>query len=231
MNIEKIDSVLTLYRVCTLRDKKRNYILESLQTEELSNEQLLEELVSHELNATTGRGYFYSFTFDLQLAKEYKRRNPENTEIRQIKIDLANLPTQIIGIYPIYSRDYLMSLMASTEEVIKKGFVLNPATGRQHSLLGILNTSQRTVSGWAYSMREIVIQCNGLQLEEIVEDKLDAQDEERVNSMIREYLFPKVNKDDINTFSNLIKATYVSTGCKQRYLIDRIETGKWVKVA
>jgi len=67
MNIEKIDSVLTLYRVCTLRDKKRNYVLESLQTGELSNEQLLQELVSHELNATTGDMYPESWTHIYEL--------------------------------------------------------------------------------------------------------------------------------------------------------------------
>ena len=84
------DSMITLYRVCTQRDKENSYVLNSSNHYALTNEQALQEIVSHELNARTGRGVFYSFTYDLELARGYKVRNPKNTEIRIIENNIEN---------------------------------------------------------------------------------------------------------------------------------------------
>ncbi len=225
------ESVLSLIRVCTQRDKDRGYVLESANKEKLSGKQALQEMISHELNASTGRGVFYSFTFDIKLAKEYKLRNPDNTEICYIQIDLANLSTEIRGIYPIYSRDYMMSLICSTPEVLHEKKIQNPATGRYHSILGILNSSQRTVSGWANSMREIVVQCDHLKLEVVDENSFVQQDEAVVNRIISRFLFPKVSEKNVKKLREIIECEYKSSGCKRRYLLDRVNGNEWIKDA
>ena len=198
----------------------------------LSGREALQEIISHELNASTRRGVFYSFTFDIKLAKEYKLRHPNSTEICYIQIDLANLSTGIRGIYPIYSRDYMMSLICSTPEVLHEKKIQNPATGRYHSILGILNSSQRTVSGWANRMREIVIQCDHLKLEVLNENSfVQQQDEAVVNRLIRRFLFPKVSEKNVKELREIIGCEYKSSGCKRRYLLDRVNGNEWIKDA
>lgn len=229
--MENKESVLSLLRVCTQRDKDNKYVLNSKDKKIMPNEQALQEIISHELDATTGRGVFYSFTTDLELARRYKLRNPENTEICCIDIDLANLPAGVKSIFPIYSRDYLMCLMCSTPEVLLEGKVQNPATGREHSFLGILNTSQRTVSGWANSMKEIVIQTDNLQLQVLDESSYIPQDEETVDRIVRKYLFPKVSPESVKRFRDIIASEFYKAGCKRRYLLDRVNGEEWAKVA
>ena len=229
--MENKESVLSLLRVCTQRDKDNEYVINSKNKEIMSNEQALQEMVSHELNARTGRGVFYSFTTDLELAKAYKRRNPENTEICSVDIDLANLPATVKSIFPIDSRDYLMSLICATPEVLQKEKVQNPETGRDHSFLGILNTSQRTVSGWANSMKEIVLQADNLQLHVLDENSFVPQDEATVDRIVRKYLFPQVSFDNVKKFRDIIESEFNKAGCKRRYRLDRVNGDEWAKVA
>lgn len=229
--MENKESVLSILRACTQRDKDNEYVINSKNKEIMSNKQALQEMVSHELNSRTGRGIFYSFTTDLELAKGYKLRNPENTEICCVDIDLANLPAGVKSIFPIYSRDYLMSLICSTPEVLLNRKIENPATGRAHSFLGILNTSQRTVSGWANSMHEILIQADNLQLHVLDENSFVPQDEETVDRIVRKYLFPQVSPDSVKRFRDIIASEFYKAGCTRRYLLDRVNSEEWAKVA
>ena len=225
------ESILTLYRVCSERDHNNGYILNSFSKEKLSGTKALQEMISHELNASTARNILYSFTFDLSLAKAYKLRNPENAEICRLDVNLADMSKSIINIYPVFSRDYLMSLMACIPELLKKGSVINPATLREHSILGILNTSQRSISGWAYGMKEIMLQCDNLKLEVFDEKEYEQQNEETVNRLIREHLFPKVTIEGIKQLRDIISSEYERCKCKRRYILDRITDVHWAKLA
>ncbi len=225
------ESVITLIRVCTERDKKNGYILNSTNKEILSSEQALQEMLSHELNAKTERGIFYSFTYDVELAKRYKLRNPENTELCCVRIDLANLPAGIRSIHPIFSREYIMSLICLSPEILCNGKIQNPATGREHSILGILNSSQRTVCSWAHSMGEIVVQCDNLELEIWNEENCIRQEENVVNRIIRKYLFPQVSEASVKMLRGIMESQFKRAGCICRQLIDRVNDDEWAKLA
>jgi ferredoxin len=138
---------IRLYRCCTERDMRQAYILSSKNTSPLNNKQALEEIISHVLNSSTGRDVFYSFSTDLNLVEEYYKCNHVGTcsQICYVDVDLLDVKSSIVSIYPIYIRDYIMNLIARTPEIINSSLVINPATARAHSILGILNTSQRSV--------------------------------------------------------------------------------------
>lgn len=222
---------IRLYRSCTVRDKKNNYCLSSKSIDPLTNRQALEEIVSHELNASTGRGVFYSFSPDLTLVRAYHTRNPENIQICYVDVDLSNVQSSIKSLYPIYLRDYLMCLIANSSEVLSSGMALDPATKRAHSILGILNTSQRTVSGWAFSMREIVLQCDHLQLQLYKGCDNIAQDEMKVDAALKSYCIKIPDTDNINRFRHIIETSFKTANLKRKYILERVNGSEWYETA
>lgn len=221
--------IVRLYRNCSSRDQFANYILTSRDITQKGIDDSLKEIVSHELNALTRRGVFYSFSTKLNLVENYAERNPQNNEIRYVDIDLDNVDLPILAIHPVYDRDYFMNMICCSNEVLEKGYILNPATIRKHSLLGIINYSQRTVSAWANSMCEVMLQCNGLKLKKLV--TMDSHiSSERTEELLKDYFMKELDQRNVEQFRRIIKESYEKSNLKRRILVDRVFTNKWYKM-
>ena len=223
--------MIRLYRCTTVRDKqKEGYIISSKVQRRLTNLEAFGEIISHELNAGTGRGVFYSFSPDVKLVKAYKERNPENKEICYLDIDLDRLPTSIIGIYPVYLRDYLLCLAANTQEVLELGGVVNPETKRLHTLLGLTNVCQRNVAGWASSMKEIMIQTKTLKLnvwDEAIDENKPKCD--NLDELFMKHCIARPDSESITALRDYMRNSFNGKKLKRQYLKDRIETDEWFK--
>ena len=222
-------NIVRLYRNCTIRDKQNNYLLSSINKNSLTNDEVLAEYVSHELDATTARGVFYSFSTDLQLVKDYKLRNPENADICYIDVDLDAVDKSILGLYPVYLRDYLLCLIANTPIVLNNNAVRNPVTQRKHSLLGIVNVSQRTASSWAYAMREVLVQCDNLRLNLFQDEVVEKTDETEIEKKLLQYSLREPNSENVERLRKIIKESYERIDLKRTYILDRVLSDEWLK--
>lgn len=220
--------IIRLYRSITARDCDNDYCLTSMYTEPMTKDRAIEEIVSHVLNASTRRGILYSFSTDLHCVKEYSRRHSENSQICYIDIDFEIIHPTIVGIYPVYLRDYLMNFIADCPKCLESGMVINPATMRSHSILGIINVSQRTVSGWAHSMREVILQCNQLKLNILTEkEELFRQDESTVEAILRKNFLENLDQDTIERFRHFIHDSFDTAKLKRTYILDRVNGAAW----
>lgn len=230
MRLEEVEmnNIIRLYRNCSSRDQATSYILTSRDITQKGIDDSLREIISHELSALTGRGVYYSISTKLNLTENYAERNPQNNEIRYVDIDLDNIFLSILAIHPIYNRDYFMNMICCSNEILENGYVLNPATNRKHSLLGIINYSQRTVSGWANSMGEVMLQCNGLELKEL--STIDSHiSSERTEELLKDYFLKELEQRNVERFRRIIKESYEKANLRRRILVDRVNTNKWYK--
>lgn len=214
-----MSNIIRLYRNCSSRDITQKCIDDSLR-----------EIISHELNSLTGRGVYYSFSTKLNLVEDYAMRNPQNNEIRYVDIDLDNTSLSVLAIHPIYDRDYFMNMICCSNEILEKGYVINPATNRKHSLLGLINYSQRTVSGWANSINEVMIQCNGLKLNELSTIDYNISSE-RTEELLRDHFLKELDQRNVDQFRKIIKESYEKSNLSRRILLDKVTTtNNWYKI-
>lgn len=210
--------MIRLYRACTQLDKNNDFILHSKIIDKLEQYETLQEIISHELNSKTARGVYYSFTTNIEKAEYYLNQNG-SIEIRYIDFDPENLPKTIISMHPIGDRAYLIGLIASCNLAMSNKMVINPANKNEHSLIGILNYSQRTVASWASSMDEVVLQVHGLQLK-----KLEINDNTRThiesNELLHKYSkMRNLNKQsDVEKLLNYVRESFVYYHLKRRTL-------------
>ena len=223
-------SVLRLYRCCTKRDRENKCILNSSVTGKLSSRELLEELVSHELRVTS-RNVLYTFSSDIQKVSSYKEKYQpdENDDMYYVDVDLENIPGSVVALLPVYSRDYMMNLFCTADEILKTGHIVNPSDNSEHSLLGIINISQRTVCSWAYSMREFCIQADGLKLNPLNEGDDIVQSDEYVEDLICRYLLKPLPENNIRSFREIIQRDFERYKLKKTYILDRVMTDLWYK--
>lgn len=224
------ESVLRLFRCCTKRDIENNYTLKSSVIWKLSNKEQLEELISHELRVTS-RNVFYSFSSDIQKVRNYKKKYQpdEESDLCYVDVKLEHIPDSIVTLIPVCSRDYMMNAFCSSDEILKSGSIVNPSDDSEHSLLGIINVSQRTVCSWAYSMREFCLQANGLKLNLLKEGDDIIQSDEQVEALIRKYLLKSLPENNIMRFREIIQNDFKKYKLKKTYILDRVMTDLWYK--
>lgn len=217
---------IRLYRACSIRDQMNGFVLVSKKIEALSNLETMEEIVSHELDPKKARGIMYSFSTRLDLVKDYREKYSNTTDIMYVDIDLNNRKN-IVSIHPTFDRDYLMRKIATSKEILDTGYVKNPATGRKHTVVGIINYSQRTVSGWAYAMREVMMQCNGLRLKHL-DDKIVDISSEYTEEKLKKYplksIIPQTN---IEKLRKIIQNTYENNDLKRKFLLNHVNSDSW----
>ncbi len=216
---------IRLYRVPTKLDLMNNCILTSSNTSSINQENTLAEMLSHELNSTTKRGIFFSFTTRLDTAQDYaKRKKTQN--IYYIDIDLNNIAPDIVSIHPLFSRDFWCIEIARSNQIMSQGFVVNPSTGRKSSILGLINASQRTAASWSHSMYEVMIQCDQLALKPI-ESISNAITYTATEDMLKQHFidlpvqnavrFETIIGNLFNTIPNL----------KRKYILTHITNDAW----
>ncbi len=220
-------TILRLYRCCTKRDYENGYVLSSNELTRLDVNDTLQELVSHILHASQ-RNIYYSFTPSLSLAKEYKKRNPQNVDICYVDLDLKNLPDTVIGIFPVFSRRFWLNLIASSDDALANNYIENPENSTKHSLLGIVNCSQRTVSSWAFSMREFTLQANNLKLTVLKnEDETVTINDETLEEIVSDYFLKKLDMRSVAALRTIFHSKFEACKLQRKYVIDLIDTEKW----
>lgn len=220
--------MIRLYRCITSRDKENGYRLTSKTLEVLTNTRAMEEIVSHELNATTGRGIYYSFSPCFELVKAYSERNPDNAGICYIDINPTSLDPAIKRLDPVYLRDYLLCLIASSPEILNSGELENPSTMRVHSIAGLLNVSQRSVAAWAYSMREVMLQCDNLKLNPcILDEEKISQDAEEIDKILMTHFAPLPDEKSIAKLREILVNSFHQAGLKRNWLLERVHSDSW----
>lgn len=220
-------SKVRLYRCCTKRDQYGGYVLNSKVKDKLSVDDTLKELTSHILKASQ-RGVFYSMSPSRSLLLEYKKRNPENVDICYIDIDPEELPKSILSLHPVCSRRYWLNLIALSQEALSDNCIINPEDNSKHSLLAILNVSQRTVSSWSYALREVCIQADNLKLTVLRdEDSADSVSDDSFEQMISDYFLKNINDKNIEDLRALIHKEFQSTELKRKYILNLVDTDSW----
>lgn len=227
-----MSKVIRLYRCCTERDRDNGFRLSSKMGKDLGS-QAVEEIVSHELNSTTGRGVFYSFSTRISAVEYWRSEKNPSGNIMYVNIDLDIIPDSIVSLQPVFNRGYLMSLIAINEQILKDGYVINPATGRKHTVLGVLNYSQRSIAGWACTMSECVLQCKDLELNELskLEDETAEITAEQTEALLSEKYMRTLKIQSVNSLRNLLQKQYTQANVSRRSLLNLANETGWYKAA
>lgn len=217
--------IIRLYRVPTKLDLMKNCILTSNNISPINQENLLAEMLSHEFNSTTKRGVFFSFTTRWDVALDYaKRKKTQN--IYFIDIDLNNIPLPIVSIHPLFNHDFWCVEIARSNQIMTQGFVVNPSTGRKSSLLGLINTSQRTAASWSHSMYEVMIQCDKLALKPIesISNTITYTNTEK----LLKQQFLDLSIQNAVQFETIIKNSFRNIlTLKRKYILTHITNDAW----
>lgn len=221
--------MIRLYRSCPERDKTNGFRLTSRISAPLTSQQVLEETVSHVLNSETARGVLYSFSPDLSLVRAFHARHPEqHREIRYIDVELDKLPAGLQSAHPVFQRDYLLYLMCQAPDALNTGVIVNPATGRLHSLLGIINLSERAVAGWSAALEEIVLVCKDLPLQPLPEDSTDINQKQQVEAELRAHFFRNPpEKAAIERLRAVLEEQFLAANCRRSYMLERVRGDDW----
>lgn len=217
--------IIRLYRVPTKLDMVNNCILTSSNTSSINQENALAEMLSHEFNSTTKRGVFFSFTTRLNAAQDYAKRN-KTQHIYYIDIDLNNIAPNIISIHPLFDRDFWCVEIARSNQIMAQGFVVNPSTGRKSSILGLINTSQRTAASWSHSMYEVMIQCEKLALKPM-ESISNTITYAATENLLKQH-FLDVSAQNAVQFKTIIRNSFKALPClRRKYILIHITNDIW----
>ncbi len=218
---------LRLYRCCNNFDRDQGYILSSRVVDKLSNTCSLEELTSHILQPCGKRNVFYSFSPRLSVVREYKRKYCPSGEICFIDIDLEHLPGSIISIHPVFSRLYLMNLISLSSDTLKRNSIRNPQDKSEHTILGVLNVSQRSVSSWAHGLTEICIQADKLNLEVLKDYEAEDPSDKELECIVKEHFIKAVDDDNIEQLRSIIQGAFETQALKRKYILELVNKNAW----
>lgn len=221
-----VKGVVRLYRSMDENDSK---LLTSKDTDILSIHSMNGEIISHELCSKTKRGILFSFTTRLEIAREYAERY-EKRKICYVDISLHKLAQSVVEIIPVFDRTFWFNRMALDDILLKEKMLVNPATKRCHTVVGLTNYSQRTASGWASSLNEVMLQVNGLELKDLsnMSGYISAEETEQ---LLREYYIQEVPASNIMEFRSLVKNTFDIFNLKRKCLLDLVNGDSWYRVA
>ena len=221
--------IVYFFRNITKRDISLNdeVILTSSKVKPISNTEIIQEGTSHILSATTKRRIFFSFSSSLELVEKYWKRNRDNVGICFLKIDTDNVSKNILTIFPAYIRKYWIYEIAKNDYLMKEKMILDPATGRKRSILGLLQPAQRSVSSWSSSMNEILIQCKNLKLQSIEYlsreelNNISASNDTNIKKFFGE-IMEKPAIDQILKLKKEIIEEVIRAEVKNKYLVNKL---------
>ena len=216
--------VVRLYRAM---DENDSPILISKETSKVANHEMLQEIVSHELYAKTQRGLLYSFTTRLDKATDYAKRCGKK-KICFIDISLEKPTEAVIDIIPVFDRDFWLNRIALDNVLLDEGMLVNPATRRGHTIVGLANFCQRSASGWASSLSEVMLQVNGLELKDI-SDMKDQISPEQTEQLLYGFYIKEVPGTNIDKLRTLVQETFDRVNLKRKYLLDIVNGDSWYK--
>lgn len=216
--------IVRLYRVMEENDSQ---ILTSKKTEKVCIHPMNEEMVSHELSSKTKRGILFSFTTKLDTAREYARRY-EKSKICFVDISLSEPARSVVEIIPAFSRDFWLNRIALDDILLEEKTLVNPATGRSHTIVGLTNYSQRTACGWASSLNEVMLQVDGLKLKDLsdMSGNISPEDTEQ---LLRQYYIKEVPAPKVMELRLVIKEVFDNVGLKRKGLLDLVNGNSWYK--
>lgn len=217
--------IIRLYRVPTEFDLMNNCILTSSNTSPIDQENVLAEILSHEFNSTTKRGVFFSFTTRLDVAQDYaKRKKTQN--IYFIDIDLNYIALPIVSIHPLFDRDFWCVEIARSNQIMTQGFVVNPTTCRESTILGLINASQRTAASWSHSMYEVMIQCKELALKPI--ESISKSITYTATEDLLKQQFLDLSPQNADQFKMIIRNSFKTLpNLKRKYILTHITNDTW----
>ena len=230
---------MRLYRACTINDRDKatgDYIISSASTNILGPQQKLEEITAHELNPKTGRKIWFSFSTSISHVKLFQSQNPEHMKICFFDFDLENpgrLASHIVDYFPMYLRDYVLCFIANHEEILRQDNIYTAGTNSTRNLFSFLNPGRRSITSLAYSLREVVVQCQDLKLTPLEEVDLIVDGESPERDMCLEFMrqIKRPCETNIKILRGLIEKEFVRTKVKSPYLRDRVNGEEWYKYA
>ena len=219
-------NVVRLYRAMDERDSRT---LISRETDKLSIHSMNREMISHELCSKTKRGVLFSFTTSLGVAKEYGEHY-EKKKICYVDISVDKPARSVIEILPVFDRALWLNRMALDDILLEEKILVNPATRRNHTIVGLTNFSQRTACGWAASLKEVMLQVDGLELKELSDMSGNISTEETETILLDCYI-KKVPYSNIRELRLLIEDTFANIDLKRTKLLDLVHGDSWYKAS
>lgn len=215
------NNTIEIYRMLNSFD--RNGVLKSTIVSELPATKRICELASHSRSSKSHAGIYFSATTKFDYVLEYAQKHPElNFGIAKFIVDLVNMPDELIAIYPVMLREYWVSELANCNGILSGNPIKDPYSGNEKFMLGILQPSQQSVSSWCSKSFQVILQCNGLQME-IIENPVEyAKNLEHYNFLeVQEKLIklvPKVNNEKFDTLCNRVITDLHCSNNKNYYL-------------
>jgi len=144
--------------------------------------------------------------------------------------DILSIHSMNGEIISVFDRTFWFNRMALDDILLKDKMLVNPATKRCHTVVGLTNYSQRTASGWASSLNEVMLQVNGLELKDLsnMSGYISAEETEQ---LLREYYIQEVPASNIMEFRSLVKNTFDIVNLKRKCLLDLVNGDSWYRVA
>lgn len=225
-----MSKIIRLYRACSINDIENNYLLNSSINRKLNNSELMPEIISQELNSDAKRRVLYSFTTDLNIAKDICLKE-KRTEIRYIDINLESETKTVLSIHPVFEREYLIRCIANFPDALINKKIKNPVNNYEHTILGLVNYSQRTVAGLAHSWSEVMVQPQVLQLYPLDEIQTEITKTQTENNL-RDYIKSKyVAPEAVKQLREIFIDTFATVKLEKRLILDKILTDEWFRVA
>lgn len=215
-------NTVRLYRAM---DVKNSLIITSKITNRLNTHSMNEEIVSHELCSKTKRGVLYSFTTDLATAKDYAKHY-NNSKICFVDISLSEPLKSVIELIPLFDRTLWLNRMALDDILLKEKILVNPATGRKHTVVGLTNYSSRTACGWASALSEVMIQASGLELKKL-SDMSDNVSSEETERLLLKYYLKELPDTSIRTLRSLVNEQFENGNLKMGSLLKLVSGDSW----
>jgi len=187
------------------------------------------EMISHELCSKTKRGILFSFTTRLDIAKEYAKHY-KKSKICFVDISLAKPAQSVVEIIPVFDRAFWLNRMALDDILLEEKRLVNPATRRNHTVVGLTNYSQRTACGWASSLNEVMLQVDGLELKDLSDMSGDISPEE-TEQLLRDCYIREVPYYNIRELRSIIKGTFDKVDLKRKELLNLVNGDSWYKAA
>lgn len=211
-----------LYRAMDVKD---SLILTSKITSTLSTHSMNKEIVSHELCSKTKRGVLYSFTTNLVTAKDYAKHH-NKSKICFVDIPLSEPLKSVIELIPLFDRTLWLNRMALDDILLKEKILVNPATGRKHTVVGLTNYSSRTACGWASALSEVMIQASGLELKKL-SDMSDNVSSEETERLLLKYYIKELPDTSIRTLRSLVNEQFENGNLKRGSLLKLVSGDSW----
>lgn len=211
-----------MYRVLNKHDK--GGVLTSTSLDALPNNERVPELLSHCRSSDSHNGLYYSVTANYEYVLEYAKKNSHlNYGIAKLDIYLDSIPKEVVAIYPVMLREFWVSELGHNEKILQGNKIKDPYSGRERSVLGILQPSQQSISSWCSISYQVILQCNQLKME-IIEPAnymYNKYDHEKTRKLLK-MLVSDIDLYRYNILSELLQKQIKESNIRNKYLLEKI---------